>query len=328
MKKKLYYVLFFLIFLTLVFTTASAHSGRTDSNGGHYNHSTGEYHYHHGYPEHQHTNGICPYTSDHTKKKSEDDSGIGIIVLPCLGGIFVIGFAISKITNCIQEKDYSRKQIINNLLNCEIDTTSIIKPILNDSAKYCNLLSELQKHKSSLPKGVTISHNNELHSTPNDIYTVYTTHTGRTIHKTKGCSGATIAVNISKVLNKKPCKLCFCSKLKQIEPGYVRNIISDVSSVWYKSYIYDIPKIKSQLSRLQTLIERETSTVEEQITKFKKYKQVYLDNRSELSKHRKLRPLIETADKHNIDEIAIRQELSKLNTLRNSCFSENLQEYL
>ena len=38
-----------------------AHSGRTDSNGGHWNHSTGEYHYHHGYPPHQHENGECPY---------------------------------------------------------------------------------------------------------------------------------------------------------------------------------------------------------------------------------------------------------------------------
>ena len=31
-----------------------AHPGRTDSKGGHTNHSTGEYHYHHGYSAHQH----------------------------------------------------------------------------------------------------------------------------------------------------------------------------------------------------------------------------------------------------------------------------------
>lgn len=31
-----------------------AHSGDTDSRGGHYDHSTGGYHYHHGYPAHQH----------------------------------------------------------------------------------------------------------------------------------------------------------------------------------------------------------------------------------------------------------------------------------
>ncbi len=44
------------------------HQGRTDSNGGHYNHSTGEYHYHHGYSAHDHYDingdGIvdCPYS--------------------------------------------------------------------------------------------------------------------------------------------------------------------------------------------------------------------------------------------------------------------------
>lgn len=44
-----------------------AHSGGTDSSGGHTNHSTGEYHYHHGYPAHQHSDMDgdgeldCPY---------------------------------------------------------------------------------------------------------------------------------------------------------------------------------------------------------------------------------------------------------------------------
>lgn len=42
------------LLILLLTITASAHSGRTDSNGGHYNNSTGEYHYHHGYSAHQH----------------------------------------------------------------------------------------------------------------------------------------------------------------------------------------------------------------------------------------------------------------------------------
>lgn len=40
---------------------AFAHPGGTDGNGGHYDRSTGEYHYHHGYPAHQHEDGECPY---------------------------------------------------------------------------------------------------------------------------------------------------------------------------------------------------------------------------------------------------------------------------
>lgn len=52
------------------------HKGRTDANGGHYNHSTGEYHYHHGYSAHDHYDmdgdGIvdCPYDfKDNTSHK-------------------------------------------------------------------------------------------------------------------------------------------------------------------------------------------------------------------------------------------------------------------
>lgn len=52
------------------------HQGKTDSNGGHYDHSAGEYHYHHGYPAHDHYDmngdGIvdCPYNfKDKTSNK-------------------------------------------------------------------------------------------------------------------------------------------------------------------------------------------------------------------------------------------------------------------
>jgi hypothetical protein len=47
-----------------------AHPGKTDNNGGHTDSSTGEYHYHHGYPAHDHYDmngdGIkdCPYNFD------------------------------------------------------------------------------------------------------------------------------------------------------------------------------------------------------------------------------------------------------------------------
>lgn len=37
-----------------------AHSGGTDSKGGHYDRSSGEYHYHHGYEAHFHYDGVCP----------------------------------------------------------------------------------------------------------------------------------------------------------------------------------------------------------------------------------------------------------------------------
>ncbi|MGI5897092.1 MAG: YHYH domain-containing protein [Oscillospiraceae bacterium] len=54
----------FILFFLLLSPYTFAHSGRTDANGGHYDSSTGEYHYHHGYPAHQHENGQCPYNFD------------------------------------------------------------------------------------------------------------------------------------------------------------------------------------------------------------------------------------------------------------------------
>lgn len=48
--------------------TSFAHSGRTDSNGGHKDNKNvsglGNYHYHHGMEAHLHPNGVCPYSDD------------------------------------------------------------------------------------------------------------------------------------------------------------------------------------------------------------------------------------------------------------------------
>lgn len=77
MKKLCKPILALLLLVCIVFQ-ASAHPGRTDSSGGHYNRSTGEYHYHHGYPEHQHTNGVCPYNyEDRTNLHSGTNSYAG-----------------------------------------------------------------------------------------------------------------------------------------------------------------------------------------------------------------------------------------------------------
>lgn len=46
-----------LLSILLVYTIGFSHSGRTDSSGGHYNRSTGEYHYHNsGYKKTSYTN--------------------------------------------------------------------------------------------------------------------------------------------------------------------------------------------------------------------------------------------------------------------------------
>lgn len=53
--------IFCLAVVLLLFSSASAHSGGTDDIGGHYDNSTGTYHFHHGFSAHHHPGGVCPY---------------------------------------------------------------------------------------------------------------------------------------------------------------------------------------------------------------------------------------------------------------------------
>lgn len=74
-------VLAFLVLFLCFMPSAYSHPGDTDSNGGHYVKDTGEYHYHHGYPAHQHSdldgdgNLDCPYDfKDNTSDSSSQSS--------------------------------------------------------------------------------------------------------------------------------------------------------------------------------------------------------------------------------------------------------------
>lgn len=75
MAKNILSKLFLIVLLSsitvfLLSTNASAHPGKTDWQGGHTDMSTGEYHFHHGYPAHDHYDMDgdgkldCPYDFD------------------------------------------------------------------------------------------------------------------------------------------------------------------------------------------------------------------------------------------------------------------------
>ena len=87
-----------IIFLSLLNIQAFAHPGRTDSDGGHWNHSSGEYHYHHGKPAHDHISGRCPYdvnevTSSSSSIDAEDKAFFTRVGYVCLG---LIAFGIGN----------------------------------------------------------------------------------------------------------------------------------------------------------------------------------------------------------------------------------------
>lgn len=68
--RKLILPLLLIVVIMCASSYAIAHSGKTDSNGGHRDSTTGKYHYHHGYPAHSHKDidgdgkKDCPYEFD------------------------------------------------------------------------------------------------------------------------------------------------------------------------------------------------------------------------------------------------------------------------
>lgn len=68
----------FVIVIILMPAIAFAHSGGTDSSGGHHDYDNvsglGDYHYHHGYGPHLHDGGVCPFDVSETTNNVSIDS--------------------------------------------------------------------------------------------------------------------------------------------------------------------------------------------------------------------------------------------------------------
>lgn len=94
MKKSFYFLFILFLLVAVVSTSAYAHPGDTDENGGHVDQSSDEYHYHHGYPEHSHYDMDgdgdidCPYdfvdktgqnSSDQKTMENDSNDGMGIL---------------------------------------------------------------------------------------------------------------------------------------------------------------------------------------------------------------------------------------------------------
>ena len=76
-KKKIISILLIILSIISIGVNAYAHSGRTDSSGGHKdnNNKSGLGSYHCGeHPAHLHTNGVCPYSSSSSASKSSTSS--------------------------------------------------------------------------------------------------------------------------------------------------------------------------------------------------------------------------------------------------------------
>lgn len=118
-SKMVVLILMFCISLIMLNLFVSAHSGDTDSQGGHYDYSTNEYHYHHGYPPHQHDNGNCPYEVEQT-----DFTKVLVKIFCFIGGAFILRFAslipVTILLEVIEKKsptlNEERQDKIHNIL--------------------------------------------------------------------------------------------------------------------------------------------------------------------------------------------------------------------
>ena len=102
-------VLLFILFNILA-SISFAHPGRTDSNGGHYDRSTGEYHYHDGNSAGQGTNRENVITENEVVKVTNDSDSEKKRLEEL---IYSKQNTIGKLNNTITEKDKEIKRLKN-----------------------------------------------------------------------------------------------------------------------------------------------------------------------------------------------------------------------
>ncbi len=232
------------IVLLLLFALAApvlAHGGRTDDDGGHYDSETGEYHYHHGYPAHDHYDmdgdgfADCPYdfvdrtgwnsgstdndyVSSYVSTPNEEETAtpvsgeetipVSTFVLICI--VFVIAFAsaILKIKSVNKELEESQ---------CKIDALS--KEVFDSQKRYYQLMygDKTQAEIMNAPQGCGVDSLDMPYcfTQPKDKrewgdYTVFISSYGKCYHSRKGCSSANTPKNVA-CLNSalySPCRRC------------------------------------------------------------------------------------------------------------------------
>lgn len=241
--------IFLLAFAMMICLTlpASAHKGRTDANGGHYDHSTGEYHYHHGYPAHQHANGTCPYNFDDrtewnsggtssgssksstpAKSNSSGDGSSEHLQLPLkvkliLAGSGTIAVSLLLLTSHLRKVREEKERI---------------RIFEEEKAKYTSIYGGKDVEELvDAPKNVEIG----ADGLPKEkgctgwgpMFTYYSSFSGSCFHCVSGCSGAVIPTHAVSVMRRglRPCMRC--------HPECVRNL------EWYWKYL-KIKEIKDR----------------------------------------------------------------------------------
>lgn len=234
MKKTLLLLIGLSFCLTLI---CSAHAGRTDENGGHYDRGSGEYHYHHGYPAHQHTDGKCPYDFDDrtgedsgspssgssTGSGSASSSSIGngskkffpsynliFDIVRCVPILLFVGWIITVYFKQIRIAISNKRKRDEELRQFSAKMQAERKELI---AKYSGKTKSEIATLCGMPTDFFLDENNLPHSIPNqkdsDKCTVYIASTGSVYHRNPRCCQRFLSpINIAKVRHLNTCRYC------------------------------------------------------------------------------------------------------------------------
>lgn len=244
MKRKI--LLLFIVLLVFVFAkNASAHSGRTDGKGGHYDHSTGEYHYHHGYPPHDHKDMDgdgkvdCPYKFDDQTDHNSGTENSGN------GGGSNSGAVANPPTNPPKQPQISEGKDHSGNIWVTVYLWIIVLVILafcwRGISTIFSILAERRKQKkenkrilekigipnlkvpwdiSLVEDGLPICGDKSEYA-PHGEYTMYLSGNGGMFHAKYGCSNARKPVHLFEAFEKyKPCGKCAKNVIRTIPEWY------------------------------------------------------------------------------------------------------------
>ena len=259
-------LLLFLILITLLIVSASAHSGRTDANGGHWDRKNGTYHYHSGPHAGQSSSSSSTYVPPATIKPTptrtpaptptptpivsetpEPDSENNpslfetLFVFIFSGGFLLVPFFIFVL--------YSIWLYIYSPFDDYIYCAERLKDGIKEMFRLKRLVSS--DAKPQIPEAYEIGPDNlpkdKGSSGWGDTFTLYYTRHGSKLHSKLGCCGASIPKHIYACI-KSVFKYSLCSKCCK---SYK---IPDMK--WYQDYL-EYNNSSEKLSDLMRLLVRE-----------------------------------------------------------------------
>lgn len=177
-KKISIYTMTAMLAFSTVPGTVQAHSGRTDSSGGHHDNKNvsglGSYHYHcGGHPAHLHDGGVCPYSSSAATSDTSTTSEVSTTTSGGMGTFKFSGGAAdvastSQTTTATTSASNAIQLNSGSSITISKDIIKIVQDVLNQKGYNCGSVDGIagEKTKNAIKKFID---ENQSDSTDNAI---------------------------------------------------------------------------------------------------------------------------------------------------------------